>query len=450
MADYNINSGNLTSLGTTGADNFYFRTGGAPNVVINALTGNDSVWVQASQGALESGGVGPFDGLYAALQGGADYLYASAETAAVNSSTTIRAGAGGDTLIFKAAAGAAAEWTALQTYLGDGSDSMNLAFTALNNSSIEGGAGADTVVLSGGSISTSQVLLGAGADNLAVSALSADTSYFELGGGSDTANFDIGALSAVTIGAGAGDDTATLSATTFTSTLIDLGGGLDTINVSAGLGRITVLGGADNDTLNFVDTAVALTTSTLIRGDAGNDSIYFSGGVYSTGVSVYGGVGADTINISNINNGGSDTENALYLKYSAPADSNLNTFDYINASAGQTAVIQTPSLSLQAVSNGQYAGFSIQNGVALFTSGSPTLAEAVDLLDDVLNVGQAVAFSAQGTDGQGGNLNNNTYIFIQGGNLQNSPALDDYVIMTDQANATRVDIATNTLNVQYS
>lgn len=450
MADYNINSGNLTSLGTTAADNFYFRTGGAPNVVINALAGNDSVWVEASQGALESGNVGPFDGLYAALQGGADYLYASAQTGGVNSATTIRAGAGGDTLLFKAGDGAAAEWTALQVMLGDGSDAMNMAFTALNNSEIQGGAGADTVILSGREINTSEVLLGSGADNLTVSAQSADASYFELGGGADIGNFDIGAISAVTIGAGAGDDLVALSAATITSSLLDAGGGLDTVNVSAGTGTITVLGGEGNDALNFLGDKVDLLTASVIRGDAGNDSIYFSGGQYDTGVSVWGGVGADTINISNINNNGSNTENALYLKYAAPADSNLSTFDYINASAGQTAVIQTPNLSLQAVSNGQYAGFSIQNGVALFTSGSPTLAQAVDMLDDVLNVGQAVAFSAQGTDGQGGNLNNNTYIFIQGGNLQNSPVLDDYVIMTDQVNKTTVDTTTNTLNVQYS
>jgi len=232
-----------------------------------------------------------------------------------------------------------------------------------------------------------------------------------------------------------------------------MGAGNDTLILSSGLITATSFqGGGGADTLIFDQEAGSITgfyTSASIVGGAGSDSIYFSGilAYAGTGIAVVGGAGRDTINLANI---AAEDARALFLTYNAAAESNYKTFDRIIASANQTAVVHTRNLALQSVANGTYAWGSIQDGVALFTNGSPTVSEAMDLLDDVLNIGQAVAFSVQGTDPFGNNLNNNSFIFIQAGNIQNSPQIDDYLIMTNQVNKTRVDTTTNTLNVKYS
>lgn len=445
MADYNINSGNLTSLGTDGADNFYFRTGGNPNVVVNALAGNDSVYIQSAQGAEESA----FDGLFLSLQGGADYLLASGDWDSWGTSSTIRAGAGGDSLRLNTPN---LGLSGYQVFLGDGSDSFAATLTAVGTTQFNAGSGADTVTVTAEDYvySGTQFLMGSGADRLTLVAASFTTSQVELGGGTDSANFDTFDASAVTINAGAGADTITYSGDTITGSIIAGDDGNDLITFSAGTAATTSFqGGGGADNLKFVTNNVEIKTSVSIVGGAGKDSIYFSGASLEigTGAQLVGGAGNDTINIANI---GAAATNALYISYNASSESNFNTFDRIIASANQTAVVHTRNLALQAVNNGTYAWGSIQDGVALFTSGSPTVSEAMDLLDDVLNIGQAVAFSVQGTDPFGNNLNNNSFIFIQAGNIQNSPQVDDYLIMTNQVNKTTVDAATNTLNVKYS
>jgi len=441
MADYNINSGNLTSLGTDGADNFYFRTGGNPNVVVNALAGNDSVYIQSAQGATESA----FDGLFLSLQGGADYLLASGDYSSVGTSSTIRAGAGGDSLTFDTSS---LDLSAFQVFLGDGSDAFTGNFSSVG-ATFNGGSGADTVALSGDNFS-GQVLLGSGADKLTFKQGDVNSAQIELGGGADTANLDISTATDASVNGGAGGDSITYSGNSFASSYINGDDGDDTITFSAGSAvNASFQGGGGADSLKFVSNSVILNTSVSIVGGAGKDSIYFSGAsmVIGTGAQLIGGAGNDTINIANI---GAASTNALYLSYNAASESNFNTFDRIIASANQTAVIHTRNLALQSVQNGTYAWGSIQDGVALFTSGSPTVSEAMDLLDDVLNIGQAVAFSVQGTDPFGNNLNNNSFVFIQAGNIQNSPQIDDYLIMTNQVNKTTVDTTTNTLNVKYS
>lgn len=447
MADYNINSGNLTSLGTDGADNFYFRTGGNPNVVVNALAGNDSVYIQSAQAATESA----FDGLFLSLQGGADYLLASGTfgSNSVGTSSTIRAGAGGDTLRLDTET---LDLSAYQVFLGDGSDSFAATLSAVGNTTFNAGSGADTVTVAADDIYSGSVLLGSGADRLTLVASAVDAVLTELGGGADNGNFDISDASAVTINGGAGADTITYSGLTIDRSVLGGDDGDDLITFSAGTAaNVSFQGGAGADRLNFVTNNVDLGASVSIVGGAGKDSIYFSGASLEigTGAQLIGGAGNDTINIANI---AAAETNALFVSYNAASESNFNTFDRIIASANQTAIINTRNLALQSVANGTYAWGSIQDGVALFTSGSPTVAEAMDLLDDVLNIGQAVAFSVQGTDPFGNNLNNNSFIFIQAGNIQNSPQIDDYLIMTNQVNKTSVAAVdgTTVLNVKYS
>ena len=155
MANYNINSGNLTALGTSDADNFYFRTGGGPNVVINAAAGNDSTYIQDSESAIASS----LDNLFLSLQGGADYLLASGDSRLVGDATagTIRAGAGGDSLTLNLKSASLASYS---LSLGDGSDSLNANLLNVTDSTITAGSGADTVVLSAVTITDSGILLG--------------------------------------------------------------------------------------------------------------------------------------------------------------------------------------------------------------------------------------------------------------------------------------------------
>ena len=451
MANYNINSGNLTALGTSDADNFYFRTGGGPNVVINAAAGNDSTYIQDSQSAIASS----LDNLFLSLQGGADYLLASGDSRLVGDATagTIRAGAGGDSLTLNLPSASLANYS---ISLGDGSDSLAANLIGITDSAITAGSGADTVVISAATITDSEILLGSGNDSLSVSASTVQSAEFTLGGGADFGNFDIATVSSSSIDGGDGNDTIIVSSTTFSTSIITAGGGDDSITFSAGSTvKSTFNAGSGNDTISFVSTAVTLNTSTQVLAGSGNDSIYFSGTTVNTGMLVKGGAGLDTINIANIAAGNA---NAVYIAYDAPSESNYTSYDRIIASANQTAVVQTTNLALASTSNGTYSWGYISNGVAFFTSGSPTLEQAIDYLDDVLNVGQAVGFSAQGTDPYNGNLNNNSFLFIQGGG-QNGDSTADYVIQAGtsssaagagQVGATRVDTTTNTLNVKFN
>jgi len=194
MANYNINSGNLTSLGTDGADNFYFRSGGAPNVVVNALAGNDSVYIQSAQSAEE----GALDGLFLSLQGGADSLLLSADSwTGPATSSTIRAGAGGDSLTLNADF---VQLSGYQVFLGDGSDSLAATLSAVQTTTFNAGSGADTVTITAESVESGAALLGSGADQLnLVASVRSQSQLFELGGGSDNGNFDVAYASAVTI-----------------------------------------------------------------------------------------------------------------------------------------------------------------------------------------------------------------------------------------------------------
>jgi len=450
MANYNINSGNLTALGTSDADNFYFRTGGGPNVVINAAAGNDSTYIQDSESAIASS----LDNLFLSLQGGADYLLASGDSRLVGDATagTIRAGAGGDSLTLNLKSASLASYS---ISLGDGSDSLNANLLNLTDSTITAGSGADTVVLSAVTITDSVFGLGSGSDSLSVSATTVQSAEFTLGGGADFGNFDIATVSSTTIDGGDGNDTIIVSSTTFSTSIITAGGGDDSITFSAGNSvKSTFNAGSGNDTISFVATATLNATTQVLAG-SGNDSIYFSGTTVNTGMLVKGGAGLDTVNIANIAAGNA---NAVYIAYDAPSESTYTSYDRIIASANQTAVVQTTNLALASTSNGTYSWGYISNGVAFFTSGSPTLDEAIDYLDDVLNVGQAVGFSAQGTDPYDGNLNNNSFLFIQGGG-QNGDTSADYVIQAGtsssaagagQVGATRVDTTTNTLNVKFN
>lgn len=456
MANYNINSGNLTSLGTADADNFYFRSGGGPNVVINAQAGNDSTYIQQSQSAIESG----LDKLFLSLQGGADYLLASAGWNGEASATTIKGGAGGDSFTMQLA-GVAINNFAIDG--GDGSDSAAYFFSSVVDSTINAGSGADTTTLSAVSINSSSFGMGSGNDSLTVSASTASSSSFVLGGGNDTGNFDIANASSVTFNGGAGNDAITYSGLTIGSAKFLGEDGNDSITFSAGTAsNVSFQGAEGNDTLAFVTQDVQLFTSVSIIGGAGTDSIYFSGAEAGTGVAVVGGGGHDTINIANMGPGtpgAASNANQLYITYNTTTESNYSTFDRIIGSANQTAVVKLENLSLNSVSNGTYSWGYVADGVAFFTGGSPTLEQAIDYLDDVLNVGQAVGFSAQGTDPYTGNLNNNSYLFVQAGG-QNGDANADYLIQASntpangegagQVRATRVDATTNTLNVRFS
>ena len=449
--NYNINSGNLTALGTADADNFYFRTGGGPNVVINAAAGNDSTYIQDSQSAIASS----LDNLFLSLQGGADYLLASGDSRVVGEVTagTIRAGAGGDSLTLNLASATFARYS---ISLGDGSDSLAATVTGFTASTITAGSGADTVIITAGYITDSSVALGSGNDTLEVVASTAQSAQFTLGGGADTGNFDMTTVTAVSIDGGDGNDTILVSSNAFATSIITAGGGDDSITFSAGTTTKSTFSAGDGvDTISFVTNSVTLNSSTVVLAGSGNDSIYFSGANVTEGMSVKGGAGLDTINIANIAAGNADH---VFIAYDAASESNYSSYDRIIASANQTAVVQTTNLALASTSNGTYSWGYINNGVAYFTSGSPTLEEAIDYLDDVLNVGQAVGFSAQGTDPYNGNLNNNSFLFIQGGG-QNGDTSADYVIQAGtsssaagagQVGATRVDTTTNTLNVKFN
>ena len=202
--------------------------------------------------------------------------------------------------------------------------------SSLVTSTLIGGAGHDTMLFSD-VVSNSSINAGAGSDTLSFST-SFVSSTLLAGAGDDTLTFS-GVVNASKISLGAGNVGVTFSTLAGANTSI-LGGGnsSQTINFSAAadlvsfdgtFGAGSIMGGSGNDTVVFL-TGAALNASSVVKLDAGNDSLVFNtnvvsgqfgagagndfvGGsvtVGSTGVSFWGGAGNDTFNFTAISNGG--------------------------------------------------------------------------------------------------------------------------------------------------
>jgi len=285
-----ITSPGLVTTGTEGADDIRFVTGGltANGSVVNALGGNDTIFAtDLTVGSAASIGAGPE--IYGG--GGADSILfdISGSTNSANNAV-INGGAGGDTITVSGENN-----VGIGSVIGaNGGDLITLQGTA-TYSGIGAGAGKDTIGLSGTTTIATGALIGLGAGNDVFSAGSATVfltgAGIQGGGGSDTITIASGTLA----GSGSyinGDSTAN-------------GGAADSITVNAQGAATIVRGKGGADTIGIS----TLGQSAVVAGNAGGDVIVVSG--FATEASINGGQGADSIVLDTVAaNGATGTINA--------------------------------------------------------------------------------------------------------------------------------------------
>lgn len=282
------------SIGTAGFANYIAGGAGADTVVLatgaNAGTivgGGLADSITLATGALNSIFIyGDGNGVTSAGTGeggqadGADFIGGTNASFATGASVY---GAGGaDTIAFLSAAGNTANGILLNG--GDGSDTISLQDVAAGvvNTSIAGGNGADTLVLTTSQAGAS-VTGGLGQDSIVVGAGSALT--IAGGKGVDTILFTNATASNITGGdqndniyAGTAFSAATALTVFNGASTIDGGNGADTI-ATLGFGATgSILGGAGNDSIVMGTAAAAAWASNgTINGGAGVDTIVFQG-----------------------------------------------------------------------------------------------------------------------------------------------------------------------------
>ncbi len=393
---YSFTASGSSSIYLQGNKNAFTVTGStADDIVVGGTqasstllggSGKDSIWVSYGTSYVDGGA-------------GDDYI--AFDTANVAAGTTnkngvtILGGAGADTInLTTASAGSLA-------YINgdDGADSINASATGLTFSTINGGKGND-YILAGGT--SNSFFGGEGADTLVAGAGKGNTLYG--GNGKDVFNFTA-AGTAVIADYTLSDDLVLVNSTTVLTNAIagtsftaagefTVGGGVATVNNSLGYFAVNfeeatankkqVVAWAGSDAANI--DASSMTTGAVILGNTNDtvadtligsknaDTIY--AGANDT---VYGGAGADTINITSgatgvvigsSTNGGNDSVTGFTAGFDTEyADSIL----LMDGSAGDLAVSVT--------------GAGGASGDVIFKNGNGSLVlEKVSLTNGVANL----------------------------------------------------------------
>ena len=289
MANTIIVSGGLVTTGDASGNLFVFASGAVSNSTVIGGAGKDTIDLNSGESAI--------GGLDIALKGGQDTIDISA---AELSGSTIKLGAGADTLTFTADSGQ------LDSLYG-GDDDVAISGQLMSPSSI--GAGSD--IISGSdavSASGAPLQMGAGNDTIVLSAAEAASATLLGGGGADSITLDVGAAStAIKIAGDAagvvGKDTITIQNTAILVDEINLqgAGGADVIKFDGSAGTIgstgKILGNYGGDNID-ISALFAGAGGLTIGGGAGNDTITLDEfGSAGSGAFAIGGGGADSISL---------------------------------------------------------------------------------------------------------------------------------------------------------
>ena len=328
------------------------------------------------------------------------------------SGSTVIGGAGADTL--QLIEGGSARGVSLQT--NGGADVFQFSAVDLSGANVLGGAGGDTINLSGaGTLGT--IGLGAGSDNLVFKgATDLGGNSVKVGGGADlfTGSEDVSASGASLL-MGAGQDTVTITASEFGSGKLVGGGGADKINLNIKAGtQYTVQGGAGGDTI--VITA-ALDSGSLLLGN-GSDKVTLVGDMSktseilaskgadlinlsaatmtdSTGLTIGGGAGKDTIEIATAGAGaivfGGGGNDSIHLD---AVDYGLSTAGAATYSAGASlyTTIQGGVGADSIVFSGSVAASAGYEGVISFSAYAESTEASQDLISFDKSAGNSVGF----------------------------------------------------------
>ena len=462
MATFFIDDTGVVTTASTGGDSIYIQSAAVKGQSILGLAGNDTI-------NLTEGVVG-------------------------NNSAfgmEVKAGEGNDEITIS---GLGAFSAGKHTIIGGaGSDTINMSGSTLDQLKTNGGA--DKLVLSGGSYSA--IGLGAGSDSITISAADSVTAHaYRLslgdghdlvvagstlefntaasvigGNGRDTINLAIGAgsQSAAFINGGAlqdvitidgliqnqtvkgmgGADTITLSGDGQTSAFIAAGAGADKVTLSGMTLGSTIAGGEGADSIAIM--GITATVSADILGGSGADSIAINAPLTAQNISkttIAGGAGADTITFSAGNQTGTTTLGTLaYSSFTESDLANTDTVD-INVVPTSGALVKfttdftddLTSLSIteaaaavslgDATFSGNIASNTLTVSGSYSVSSVTALAGTVDTITLDKGKGAAVLISAKG----GAN-----YLFVQGGTTGTA---DDAVISLGSLSGASVSVGT--------
>jgi len=437
MANIIVVSPSLTTEAGDSGDLIALRSGAISGATIIGGSGKDTVEMLDPTTSASNVDV--------SLKGGADLITVSA---VAFSGGTFAGGAGGDTFALTGTAGA------MNTILGgDGSDVVEL-HTGSEFSAIKLGAGADLVSGIGDvSADTGFIALGAGADTLTLSALTFQEGTIYGGGGSDKLNLDaVNSAGEVVIRGDAtgytGNDSITLSSE-FVSGNVEGGLGADTITLAGtAIGKGTYLGNAGADFINFSGATLGGgSTGLTIGGGAGADTIEFGNfSAGGSGVFIAGGGGADSIVVDNVKGylsagtttkfsagngfatiaGGAGADSITFsanniatagvqgvvLGWSALSDSTEDTMDAISFpavsnTAGATFLLDLSNDLATGIANGSKGDLLVSAGVLDSAGAASSISDRISAVDSLTVTGEVAFFTDQSASA--------AYMFVQGG-----------------------------------
>ena len=435
MANTIIVSGGLVTTGDASGNLFVFASGAADKSTVIGGAGKDTIDLNSGESAV--------GGLDINLKGGQDTVDISATEL---SGSTIKLGAGADTLTFTANSG---QLDSL--YGGDGDDVVAIS-GQIDVSLINAGGGSD--IISGSdavSASGAALQMGAGNDTIVLSAAEAASATLLGGGGADSITLDVGAAStAIKIAGDAagtvGKDTITIQNTAILVDEINLQGaggadvikfdgsagtigstgkilgnyGGDNIDISAlfaGAGGLTIGGGAGSDTITL-DEFGSAGSGAFVIGGGGADSISLvtnnagTAGDATTSAgngfgAIIGGAGADSITF--VGDVGASVAAAGEIVISSVSDSTEDAMDVIRFTAGATnaGLLFNLDMSDGVAGNASDADKGLRFSAGIVASAGGTnfgdMISAVDAL--VTTTGKAGTFAHSG----------DVYLFVQGG-----------------------------------
>ena len=433
MATFFVDNTGVVTTASTDSDSIFIQSASVKASTILGQAGNDTITFLEGAAADASA-----VGVIARGADGNDSITISALLAFSAGNHSLYGGQGDDTIKVSGAS------TIGSLKANEGNDFVTLS--GLGTYSAIGMAdGADTIQMEAGSIKS--INLGNGHDTftaLAATYLTASTINF--GAGRDTVNISASGSSAAVINAGDGQDSVDIQSFTNASTFKG-GGGSDTINISGdgttsqfivgnegadlislsgASNGLTLGGGSGNDTIELEDNINGI--SAMVIGGKGDDSIYFTDlgedDDYSA-ISVVGGAGADSITFSAGTDVGSG-ETLGTLVYSSLSDSNLDatdvfTLDGAGISGNTTELNVDYGVDLTSstigegsaqvlLSDSTFSGNIASNIVTLSGDYSVSSVTAVAGTVDTLTLGDGanatVLFSVKG---------GTEYLFVQGG-----------------------------------
>jgi len=445
MATFFVDATGTVVSASSGADSIYVQSGALQGSTILGLGGNDTINLKepvingsAAAGPIIKGAAGD-DSIYIA-------------SANYSAGYSIYGGSGTDTVTIAGSGGIAS----LKT--NEGNDLVTL-LDGGTTTFVAGGAGADTINLSG---TAASVYGGNGHDLISGGLITlATAARIRLGDGKDTISpMDLGGQSAASI-IGDSTDAGLADVIDLNSTVTGLtvkgAAGADSIGISGVTVSSFYAGNAGADSIGFVD---ALAADVIVRGGDGADTVTLQE-LAATTAEVFGGAGADSVYVDAITDdrdatkttfvGGAGADSITFsgaavtsgsivgtFLFSAFSDSNLAGFDQVDAGDANTSGFSKAvfDFSNNASAAGAYGAVTaatlfgsvdnratIDSNAMVVLSGTlnvssvTAVAGTVDTLTLSAGAATTVLFKTKGGD---------EYLFMQGG----STGTDDDAIVS--------------------